>query len=108
MNPLAIGACSGSLYLKDPAECFRRASSLGIEVIQLSGMPHSYGHLSPSEVARQASEGIADFQIPISNLTTMASRQGKGGAIDQARDKTSPQRQQGSDEFPISDFRFPI
>jgi sugar phosphate isomerase/epimerase len=56
MTKLPIGVCSGSLHMDSLAETFKTAAELGVEVIQLSGMPHSCANLAPRAVAEQAAE----------------------------------------------------
>jgi sugar phosphate isomerase/epimerase len=67
MKPLAIGACSGSFGAPDYREAFHMARSLGLDVIQLSGLPSMFVGLSPAEVLADAKR--AGLEVVSASIT---------------------------------------
>lgn len=54
MQPLAIGACSGAFGIDNAAEMFAKAAELGVEVIQLSGLPRRWTDRKARDVLDEA------------------------------------------------------
>lgn len=86
MDPLAIGVCTGSLAAEAPAQVFDACADLGVEIVQLSGMPGSFGRRNPRYVVEEAvSAGVEIVSCSITHkgedYTTLETIRETGGFL---------------------------